>query len=502
MKRTLASRSVIVLCSLIVILSVIASFQSSSASSGPDPAAQINSFAYLYGNNGSYNVTTYIFNGYGEPVQGSHVNVSLSNGGVLSSYTDLHGYSNFSGINDSGIWDGQQFSTVPYLVYNFTNSTGSSELSFLPVLTNQSKPYFYSVPAQYSNGDQISHAFNSPRYRMTSISVPNQPDRGGIKIFYFGPNGSGSLPFELYYVSASSSHQPLTEKNMTYYGTYSNASAFTINLNGMKAINSVDYYFAIFTPNGTMVDTASITVVSQYSTVEVGNVFYSSEMTILGIFVPLMAVLSAYLTFAKDKVNGVIDSVISRPVSRTSLMLSRYLSNVSAIFLAVAVSFGISSLILHHFLGAYIPLNALLLGLWASLVAVAGMVALTYFGSTRLRSDAALIGFSVGLYMLFDLLWAFTSFPLIPALIAASASHGNPYSIEAIRAFTVMNYLNPAGLFDLADLMISGNVGNIISIRPYADAQVGLTIPYMLIAGVIWMSVTLYFSLRSYKVRD
>ncbi len=107
----------------------------------------------------------------------------------------------------------------------------------------------------------------------------------------------------------------------------------------------------MFYPNttrveGTVIETSYDSLRIPKVPIEVTNVAASFFSGLLGFFIPLMAIIGSYSSYGKDRLTGVLESVLARPVTRLSLGVSRYLSTMIAFVLAVAASVGVVDLIL------------------------------------------------------------------------------------------------------------------------------------------------------------
>src|SRR5256885_1955037 len=108
---------------------------------------------------------------------------------------------------------------------------------------------------------------------------------------------------------------------------------------GLPGTTSV--WFELFAPNGTAVSGTEIPVFElrqQQFRPEATNIASSFFSTILSFFMPLAAILGAYSSYGKDRLTGVLESILARPISRRGLAISRFLSTLTALAVAAIVS--------------------------------------------------------------------------------------------------------------------------------------------------------------------
>lgn len=519
LKRALTSKTVIILTVVIVLFSLGSAFATAAFSSPTTVSQSGISYAYGYGNNGTYNFVVYVGNGNDLPIQGSVVNISFANGATLNPRaTDLHGYANFTATDVNSTMLGDQFQgSIAYAEYNFTTSFGSPSFTRgLEVFTNTSAtdPYFFHATyyTKYSNGTIVNGTSNLTRYQLSQISIQNQATRAGLGIFYQGNISTGSPKVELYYMPMNSTSSGInytqafenssSEQNLTYYGTYSGFGTLNINPTNLTSSNSNYYMFALFEPNGTPLtqSVAVIQVSSKATTTQVNSAFFGSEMSLLGLFVPLMAAVSAYMTYGKDRTGQVLESVLVRPVSRKGLISTRYLANTAAVFIAALISLLVSSLVFEHYLGRALPLDTFLYGLWAVFVGIAGFVGLVYLASNFLKSQGALLGFAIAIFFVLDLFWSFL--PIIPDLLAFEVMKLAGGTLPYAKFIVDMTYVTPTGFTAIANYLVSGTTGLAFNVQGITLAEQGVTPIGLVITGIVWIAIPLIVAIYAYTKRD
>lgn len=507
--RALKSKTVIILTVVIILFSMGIAFGLATGVTTTTPQNQYISTAYGYGNNGSYNMTVELVNGYGTPVVGSTVNVTLYKGKVLTGATDKQGIANFSVSNisssDLSPLPGSNYKSINY---TFTTATGSIFNQEFLMYWNQTNQYYFSQLVSYklSNGTMITNEYNYSRFHMSGIQIQNQQSRNGLLLQYMG-GYNGSIPsVDLYYTvintpGSTPSLSNLTEKNMTFYGAYSVYST-TLGLQDLSGNSSSVYIFELFTPSGQQIGfPTGVVVQTTASSSQVTDLFFAGEMTLLGLFVPLMAAVSAYMTYGKDRTGSVLESILVRPVSRRGLIMSRYIANTLAVFIAALGSFLATSFVFEYYLGSTLPAQTFEYGLWALFIGIAGFIGLVYLAASFLKSQGALLGFAISIFFVLDLFWMFL--PLIPNLLVAYVLKFPAGGLAYGKAIAAFYYATPVGFGDIARFIINGQASSLVyNVQGVTLAEVGITPAIMIGLGLVWIVVPIALATYFFSKRD
>lgn len=198
---------------------------------------------------------------------------------------------------------------------------------------------------------------------------------------------------------------------------------------------------------------------------------------ILGFFVPLMAMLASYSSYGRDRVTGVLESTLARPVTKGGLITSRFVAVGLALSVAIGLAFLTMDIALGHVVGAYLPLDTLLALFGALLVSGLAFAGFVFLSSHLVKSTGALVGIII---MLFLALSFFGSF-IVEIVVATSG--GGASAAATLQAQVFSWYLNPAGFFYLIKFYLlptypSGQAAN--------PAAFGVTLPFIIAAGVLW----------------
>jgi ABC-2 type transport system permease protein len=207
---------------------------------------------------------------------------------------------------------------------------------------------------------------------------------------------------------------------------------------------------------------------------------------ILALFVPLMTVLAAYSTYAKDRVTGVLESILSRPITRRGLSLTRYTSVFLAMSAAIIIALAVIDTIAGTFLGSFLSTSFVLATIGSLIVEAAAFIGIVFIFSHLLKSTGAVIGLSITLWAVFDFFWSLLIFIISSALGFTVGSEG------FTRISILSDFLNPAQFYSLVGTYFAnstiGGIGGGVSIQPSAYGVTAITISA---AAVLWIALPL-----------
>ena len=526
-RRVITSKSALVILVLMIVFPALIAV--SAASRNSSITLSVNSEAYGWGSNGTYNATVLLFNNYGSPVSGAAVSYYVG-GKNITVDTNAHGFANstFRNItrNELGITSPNQ--TGYGLNYSYR---GGSQLGLPPgdmqvaVYQNQTNPYFTNnILRTYGPSGAVNDTFSNSRYSFNTFSVQNSPQLTGILLTYNAAEIAKSPPVYLYYLPLqNTTNQFIETGSVTYSSGMKNApSPANYNESQMKLYseytsspmidiipsnltvhtNTTAYAFELFSSNGTELAWIELQLLISYSPSGVSQIFFTTDLPLLSFFVPLIATVSAYQTFGKDRASGAIASVIVRPISRRTLMASRFVSNVVSVTGASALALGITSLIYEHYLGIYIPASALILSLWSLLVMTGAFVGIVYLASMFLKSSGQIIGTSIGLFVVLVLLWVFP-LPIIPLMISSFLFRQPIGTFGYASSIIGLYYVSPAGFSSLTSYLSGSTVSGAFLIGgAYTAKQLGITLVSVVAAGLAWILVPFLLALIRFTRGD
>jgi len=176
-----------------------------------------------------------------------------------------------------------------------------------------------------------------------------------------------------------------------------------------------------------------------------------ASMTTLAVYlVPLLALLLAFDGIAGEIERGGLALMLTYPVSRTEILIAKLLAHLATLALAVIVGFGSAGLLAWATGGAD---SASALGLfrlgWSAVLLGATFLAIAYALSAVARSSGAAAGLSIGLWLLFVVIY---DLALLGALVADA---GGVFTTEV---FPWALAANPADAFRVFNLSASRDV--------------------------------------------
>ncbi len=528
-RRVLTSKSALIMLSLMIVIPALIAV--SAASGNSNVSVFVSSEAYGWGSNGTYNVTVLLYNNYGFPVSGSKVTYFIGNNNT-SVETNSLGFANttFSRVTDQELGITSPNQTEGGITYSYSgqNSPGSGGGYFkIQVYQNQTDPYFTNTSLkEYGPSGSTNLTFSYSRYSFSTFSVQNSPQLNGLLLFYNAADVKNAPPVYLYYRAMPNSTSQFTgtgtviytngqqktgpgfpanynESQMKLYSVYTSSPLIDIvPYNLTKHTNTTSYVFELFDSNGTELAWVETQLLNTYSVAGVNQIFFLSDLPILSFFVPLIATVSAYQTFGKDRATGALASVIVRPISRRALMTSRFVSNIVSVTIASALALGVTSLIYEHYLGIYIPSSTLILALWSLLVMTGAFVGIVYLASMFLKSSGQIIGVAIGLFVVLVLLWVFP-LPLIPLIISSVIIRQPVGTLAYASSIIKLDYISPAGFSSLTDYLSGSTVSGLFFIGgTYTAAQLGITLFSVVAVGLAWIVIPFLLALVRFTRGD
>lgn len=332
------------------------------------------------------------------------------------------------------------------------------------------------------------------------ISSRNNSDIG-YQIFYVGPNGTSSPLVDTYVApySVGETGQQVVD-NSTYSVSLSGFTVATVfpdipsGLLNRTFGTVIQGSGGIFVhPSGPLpyyVGRLSIYTPMTQSTLQ--TLVLTGIGTTLGLLIPILGIFTAYLTYGKDRQTGVLESVIKRPVTRQGLITSRFLANSVSIGVAVLISMLVGDLVIRYFFNMDLTLYFSLFFIWTYIVEGLSFLALMYMFSHIVRSQGALLGVAIALFIVMDIFWL-----IIPAAVLGGFGVSR-VSSTYIYGNVAFGYASPAGYGGLVQFLFTNHVG-LLSTATVNPAAYGVTAPILIVAGILWIMVP--FTLAYYLSR-
>ena len=458
-RRTITSKSVLILIGIILLISLaIIPFTAPVVSSfGGSPTPDI----LYYRDPSAYHFIAFSSDQYGQPVQGTEISMSLSGAKT---------YANTTATNS----EGYAFITLsaPNGTYYFTaNATrGGATSSF--------GTYLYTSPVGQPQLPTTSW--------ISTVQDKANASKSDVRTFYAGLYGAKPSGYSIRYKIAATPPPPLYKDDSPYTAGQMDLLGNLTDYrqvfdpaipNGLSETTRV--YFELFAPNGTAVSGRQMFITDlrhqqfRPQATNVASFFFS---TILSFFMPLAAILGAYSSYGKDRLTGVLESILARPISRQGLAISRFLSTLTALAVAAIASVGIVDLVLNQVLGSALPQDYALAIISGLVVEVAAFTGLIFLLSHLVKSTGVLLGISIVLFVVLYFFWGLIVF-LLTLLLGGTSG-----SAVAAEATLVSYYANPAQFLQLINVYVFQSSSG-ISLQ---SSNYGVTLQAIVLDGLLW----------------
>lgn len=483
-KRTMTSRFVIILIIAIVSLSGLLAYENASTSNSSNVSSAPEVAYGYYINNNNLTMVSYVHNAYGNPVSNVHVYFQYNN-------------SNYNAISNSQGFANVTFpikrSTLIYVYVNYTYKQFGNTISTPQV------EYVVNSILGYSGLEIYTGIFNQ-----------QNASNMGFLVMYVGNMGNSSPLLKLNITGTNSTSLTNVEYNYHYIVNLSNINIAKVfppinkyNINDtffLSIENSNNNTIPIYSglEGGRTFSSINLSKLSLYSPMtqsKLQSLVFSGISTILGLFIPILAIFTAYLTYGKDRTSGVLESVLKRPVTKGQLISTRFISNVIAIFIASFFAMIVVDLIYYHYFNMLFNLSFFTELVWMYFIEGVAFLSIVYFISHLVNSQGTLLGIAIGIFVVFDLFWEIIPMAVISALGISSSS--SSYVILNI----LFDYISPAGYPNLFQTLITDKLGSFggVLINP---STYGITLIPLIIAGIIWVFVPFIIAYLMAKYRD
>ena len=485
-RKTITGKFSIIMIVVIILLSLFAGLLYASFSNiNSGPTESITSSGYF--ENSSIHVVTIATTEYGNAVSGLPVSVGY-NGSYHNGTSNSNGYFN---------------ATFPVTV----NETLLSEYGENQFTYNYSSPVVnfglpdYGTIYYYNNTNSKQNILiNYSLYQISSVPDKTSSTNRSISIFYVGPNGSRAPSLTIYAkpipmnnstisVNVPIPGQNISTKGLIDLGTYSNFTYIVVPAN--TGLNNGSGYFLVYLLNhndtlyrATLLHLYSVTSLSAATS---GFIFIITEL--FAFFIPLLAIFSAFLYYAKDKTNGTMESILSRPVTRGRLITSRFVSNVVVSLIALAAGIIVIDILSSKYTGIFLPVNLVLDVIWEYFVIAAAFIGLVYLISQLTKSTGLVLGISIVFFLILVIFWTLLSSLILPVAFGLV-----PGTVPYAHAYLVINSFSPTGYANLITSYLEGNVVGI------SFSSLGVSFIEILLVGVFWLIVP--FAVAFYLARN
>lgn len=464
-KRTLTSKFVILMIVAIIGLSSALAYELSASSNSPGVNTTTPELSIgWYTSGGNLTFVGYAYNSIGSPYSGHPMTMYLKTSDGTSYSGSVNPGTGFVNI------------TAPY------NSSLSEEV--------YSYNYTYKLfGTSFSSSSSTLIVRNISSYSGYTFSYPIEESTNtsnlGFQLLYVGANGSKAPTTYIngYLYNTSSGK---VSSNSTFSMTISNFNLATVYpsvpANDLNKTYAVSYNQSGVPFNPQNYKLMKVSVYTPITQSALQNLVFSGVGPILGLFIPILGAFAAYLTYGKDRTTGVLESVLKRPVTRHGLLSSRFAANTVSVIISVTASMFIADLFIEHYFGMYLDLSFTLFFIWTFIIEGLAFLAIIYMSAHLVKSQGALLGITIAAFLVLDLFWSVIS-SLI--LLALHVSNG---TAQYIHASVLFNYISPSGYRSLVQFHYTNQIGLLGNLTANA-ASYGVTIPLLILAGILWVSV-------------
>ncbi|MGC9148536.1 MAG: ABC transporter permease [Sulfolobales archaeon] len=520
-KRSLLKRSTLLILALAILMGIGLSYLLFGFLLQSTTLEDINVKAYMIATINKIYLAGTACNSKGEPLKDSIVKLYLGGSLVAEAKTDRNGF--FSVENNYNLAQSNTTSTpIPQLVVSSGEKSVNATVSKMQPYMGSGGVLFvaeFSRESPYVNGLSLTSLINSTR------SYIPPPDKY-LSFIVLGREGDNLRVMILGLSLINGSFKPLDEP---LYYSVANASVFiestrnitsplplmSIEVVGLETLNASRVGELRFSSLGELKELVSIKAIS------VGGVATSDNVLILatpldkdvylfsagpfsrysyldnllitnlsssaGIFFFMLSIVVYFLVnslIAKPRSSGELEFILSKPLTRDDLYITRYLSILLTIIFMVAALLLVLNIFIYILVGATYEISIvirLFLGITGSLVA---LLSLFYFIATSLRSGLY-TGVAIALYVVLILLWDSIMFAIGIGVMRLQ-------SFEEISRFTDETmYLNPRILVRyILDSLTS------IVVMNYKPV---LELPYVLISWALWTFAPFFAGLFRFR---
>ena len=504
LRRTLTGKFTIVMIVLIVLATVGIAYAAVSFSSGSStpPGSEAYVYPAVFKTPSGYNVTDFVANGYGQPVAGLKIDSSLVNTTFnkttatygtkmdnLSGTTNGYGYFNKTISLSAG-----NYSEYEYYPLYISGINVSAEFQN-PVIeknaTSRGTDYFNSASWQTTSNQSV--------YFIAKVANPSSKTISNIEIYYASANGSAMPDANLYYyvLNTSNNNPQPTPKNMIFYGEIGgfHNKVFTLPLNATA--NGLTEIIELYPTSGGTQPLVSSYPTVLYSSTSSGALLEAILQVPYEFLIPILGIFSAYFYYGKDKASGVLESIITRPVTKGRIFASRFIGGAVSFLVALVVAEALSDIIIYKYTGSLLSSSYFFSILGGYLVEAIAFSGLIYLVSQFIKSQGGILGTGIGLFFVMVLFWSDLMALVLFALHVDSAVKSGV--IAALALDTISPSTFPSLVIDLR----SGVYGSTLGISTgYLASSVGITTVSVVLVGLAWLLIPALASFFLARSRD
>ena len=214
--------------------------------------------------------------------------------------------------------------------------------------------------------------------------------------------------------------------------------------------------------------------------------------------IPILAIFEGYIIYGKDRTNGVLESVVTRPTTKGQILFSRFLACVVSILIALVASTLIIDAGVASYFASGLPASMMIALIAAYLVSGAAFVGLVFLFSHLVKSQTSVLGLSITVYLIMGLFWS-----TIGILLLIFGMNLHPGTLGFDRAAVALAFVSPAYFGSNVVLYVTRTdmIGGIFS-SGVSPATLGVTLVSLVAVGVAWMAIPILSSYLMAKKFD
>ncbi|MGC8506001.1 MAG: ABC transporter permease subunit [Thermoplasmata archaeon] len=437
-KRALRSRSLYIVILVFVLLGVLTGSEAVYNMHSSEPSMNnVNAYGAYFYKNGTYFIDSYFMWSSGKPVSSSSLSLTFLNGPQDNSFT-LYNKSAFSGFVNTtfNASSGPVNKLVISLSADYSFIYGGSPLYGNVQFYNFTDPGYFGVLAQ---------RFGSSYAKDSYVSL--------LSVILLEP-GKAFAPLKLYMTSPFSS-----SSNYTYITTV-HAQVSTIDVsphilyhNYSGPVQYVYYNYKYIPENGSLSSPSSTiyfgpqdVAVTSPGPVMMLSALLNGFSIIYLLIIPVMAIVVGYSLFGSQKGEGILESVLVRPVTRTQIITVRYM--ISSFFLALAVFLMIAPIYLTPLVmgDGEFPSGTLSIIAIALFAESLTFLTITFLISVLGKKSDRIMSTSLLLFVVFSIV-----IPLLMSVMLSNSMLGS----YTTSVYELVSFVNPSSI--AGDVMRWGN---------------------------------------------
>ncbi|PCH95459.1 MAG: hypothetical protein COB83_08505 [Gammaproteobacteria bacterium] len=213
-----------------------------------------------------------------------------------------------------------------------------------------------------------------------------------------------------------------------------------------------------------------------------------ASLASLAVFlIPLIALLLSYDSFVGEQESGTLLLLLTYPLSKSQLLLGKFIGQGSIIALATILGFGTSALLLYFQLGDTSIFSAFALFIFSAILLGLSFTAIAYLISLSVSEKSKAAGFALLTWFLFALAFDLALLALLVGVEEGVTQQG----------LTQLMMLNPTDIFRLINLagLDNGDVNGALSVALNAS----LSLTQLISALAAWVVLPLTLAIFIFK---